>query len=312
VCGAVGDTYIRLVNNATGVTLASNDDFCGAGGSQIAYTFTSCGRYSIYEGCFSTLSCSGTVAISSTTLAPTLTPTYGGSAPSQVPTIAPTSVAPSQTRTPTMGPTVVGQVITYCPAYSAIYTNSAQTNVAVCTFSACEGNYVIGMCPQYGGYNTGDTYIRLVNNATGAILASNDDACVLASSISYAITSCGTYSVWEGCFSSSACSGRVAISSTTLAPTIRPTVVGSNPTVAPSAVPTRAPSVAWSVTMCPAYSATNTNSASQNYATCSFTSCSGSYVIGMCHNGGSYSSGMILCLLDADAVAKKLTLACLL
>lgn len=149
------DTYLRLVNNATGALLGANDDACFPG-SRINYQITSCGQYSVYEGCFSSASCSGTVAIISTTLAPTLTPSFGGSAPSRVPTIAPTSVAPSATPVPSAPPTVTGQVITYCPPYSTTNTNSAQQNYAVCTFSACAGNYVISTCGQYGGAFTGE------------------------------------------------------------------------------------------------------------------------------------------------------------
>jgi len=150
----VGDTYLRLANNATGVILSSNDNACGVA-SRITYAITSCGLYSVYEGCASTSSCSGTVAVSSTTLAPTLTPTYGGTAPSKVPTRAPTSAAPSVTPVPSMGPTVAGQVISYCPAFFATDTNSAQQNYSVCSFSTCGGNYLITTCRAYGGTFTG-------------------------------------------------------------------------------------------------------------------------------------------------------------
>src|SRR5262249_32097544 len=54
-----GDTYLRLYNN--GVQVAANDDACGVL-SQITYTASAGGTYTIREGCYSSGSCSGTVA----------------------------------------------------------------------------------------------------------------------------------------------------------------------------------------------------------------------------------------------------------
>jgi hypothetical protein len=54
-----GDTYLRLFNGATQV--ASNDDACGVL-SYASFTATTAGTYQIRAGCFSSGSCSGTVA----------------------------------------------------------------------------------------------------------------------------------------------------------------------------------------------------------------------------------------------------------
>jgi len=138
----------------------------------------------------------------------------------------------------------------------------------------------------------GDPYIRLVNS-NGTILVSNDDSCTLGSEVSYTVTSCDTYTIREGCFGSGTCSGQVSIAGTN-APTMQPTVVGSAPTQGPSVAPSFAPPTVGglTITMCPAYSATNTNSAQQNYAVCSFTTCGGTYTLSMCSTyGGSTTSG---------------------
>lgn len=45
------------------------------------------------------------------------------------------------------------------------------------------------------------------------------------------------------------------------------------------------------VTLCPAYSTTNTNNAVQNYATCTFYACSGFYTISTCPGNGGSGTG---------------------
>jgi V8-like Glu-specific endopeptidase len=56
-----GDTYLRLFGPA-GTQVSSNDDACGGRGSNLTYTATATGTYQIRAGCYSTSSCSGTVA----------------------------------------------------------------------------------------------------------------------------------------------------------------------------------------------------------------------------------------------------------
>ncbi|MCP3059029.1 serine protease [Myxococcus sp. K38C18041901] len=55
-----GDTYLRLAN-AAGTSVASNDDSCGTL-SFFSYTATAAGTFTIRAGCYSSNSCSGTVA----------------------------------------------------------------------------------------------------------------------------------------------------------------------------------------------------------------------------------------------------------
>ena len=56
-----GDTYLRL-KGPSGSDVASNDDSCGGVGSKLTFTATTAGTYQIRAGCYSSTSCSGTVA----------------------------------------------------------------------------------------------------------------------------------------------------------------------------------------------------------------------------------------------------------
>jgi len=86
------DTYLRL-RDSKGIELASNDDYCGVC-SFISYSTPStsaCGTiYTIVEGCYSSKSCSATVAVVNGAVFnnPTLSPspfTFGSPSPSVVP-----------------------------------------------------------------------------------------------------------------------------------------------------------------------------------------------------------------------------------
>jgi hypothetical protein len=57
---ASGDTYLRLYGPSA-TQVAVNDDACGTA-STITYTATTAGTYQIRAGCYSSNSCSGTVA----------------------------------------------------------------------------------------------------------------------------------------------------------------------------------------------------------------------------------------------------------
>lgn len=56
-----GDTYLRLFGPAL-TQVAANDDACGGLGSYLTYAATATGTYQIRAGCYSSGSCSGTVA----------------------------------------------------------------------------------------------------------------------------------------------------------------------------------------------------------------------------------------------------------
>jgi hypothetical protein len=58
---ASGDTYLRIYDN-NGAQVAANDDACGSLASNLSYTSTAYVSYRIRAGCYSSGSCSGTVA----------------------------------------------------------------------------------------------------------------------------------------------------------------------------------------------------------------------------------------------------------
>lgn len=127
--------------------------------------------------------------------------------PSSTPTISPTSY-PSISIAPTKEYNDLS-----CPHFEITFpTYSASINTTNCEFYACP-NYElkISSCSERDTCD-GDTFLRLVDS-TGKELYLNDDACGLCSEIIYSkIETCGFYTVKQGCYSSSSCSGNVVIS----------------------------------------------------------------------------------------------------
>ena len=109
----------------------------------------------------------------------------------------------------------------YCHSYSTTNTNNAQSNYYTCTFYACPqstitiaGCYYVNNLPVGA---TGDQYLRLYDES-GNQVSYNDDgspsSCGYSSYIVYTVPStanCQTYSVQEGCYGSTTCSGTVVI-----------------------------------------------------------------------------------------------------
>lgn len=232
-CGCTGDQYLR-VYNASGTQITYSDDYCSLC-SSVAFTppgnSSVCQEYSIHEGCYSSNSCGGTVSVTGLVIsAPTVLPTL-------VPTVVPTvSMAPTNSF--------------YCPSYSATNTYYASQGYGLCSFVACGGSQVsISGCGC-----SGDQYIKLYSGNT--FLTSSDDYCGACSAISYLVSgnssTCGNYTIYEGCFGDGSCSGSLLVSGAAyfvVSPTAMPTTAGPSvmPTSAsPSAtrVPTLAPSEA--------------------------------------------------------------------
>lgn len=165
-----GDTWLRLRSPA-GVEIASNDDACGGTGSSITYTAATAGNYEVRAGCYSSGSCSGTVAWEITTGTPPPANSY---------------------------------------SYSASNTSSAQQNTVNQSVTVNAGQTItVATCGLTGASFSGDTYLRLFGPAATQV-ASNDDACSGAgSSLSYTATTSGTYQIRGGCYSSGSCSGTV-------------------------------------------------------------------------------------------------------
>ncbi|AKJ03807.1 trypsin domain protein [Archangium gephyra] len=172
-----GDTYLRLYNSS-GVQVALSDDACGGAGSNFTYTVPSGagGNYQLRAGCYSSYSCSGTVAWTTT----------------------------GSTTPPPSGSTL---------NYSASNTNSAQQATVNQTITLTAGQTLtLGTCGVTGSSFSGDTYLRLYNSS-GVEVAYNDDACGgTGSNFTYTVPSGagGNYQLRAGCFSSNSCSGTAA------------------------------------------------------------------------------------------------------
>jgi hypothetical protein len=97
-----------------------------------------------------------------------------------------------------------------CAPYSRSNTASATTNYATCNVTLSAGQQItLGTCGVTGSAGTGDTYLRLFRGGTQ--VAANDDACGgLRSRITYTAASAGTYTIREGCYAATSCTGTVA------------------------------------------------------------------------------------------------------
>lgn len=120
-----------------------------------------------------------------------------------------------------------------------------------------------------------DTYLRLVDS-TGTEVAFNDDFCDFGagSQISYTnqlTPGCANYTLREGCFQNTTCSGTVAV--------YEPP---------PTPQPTPAPTVKGQV-VCPFFDAYLTNSDTVNYTTCNVYLCGGDTVmLSTCEDTSGY------------------------
>jgi V8-like Glu-specific endopeptidase len=170
-----GDTYLRLFGPG-GAEVASNDDACGGRGSSFVYTVPTTGNYELRAGCYSTGSCTGTVAWTIEAGTPPPAGTGG----------------------------------TY--SYNASNTNNAQQNTVNKDITAAAGQVItVGTCNMTGASASGDTYLRLYGPG-GTQAAFNDDSCNTASKLTYTVPSGagGTYQIRAGCYSTGSCGGTVA------------------------------------------------------------------------------------------------------
>jgi len=180
-CGgtATGDTYLRLWDGT--VEVAANDDYCSSA-SQVTYDVPStnnCRWYSLHQGCFSSTTCSATSSY---------------------------NVIGAVTSNPTC---VSGTT------YSVSLTDSASRNYAACELYACPRQTITAQ--TCGAVLDGDTYLRLFHRDSNEELVSNDDSCSTASKVSYTLSSnssCGYYTVQQGCFGNSECRASTTFSVT--------------------------------------------------------------------------------------------------
>jgi hypothetical protein len=169
-CGSTSeDTFLRL-KNASGTVVTFNDDACGLQ-STMTFTPSVAGAYTINAGCYGSGACTARIKI----------------------TLESSAAAPTTTEN-----------TEYLAGYSASNTNSAQDHantISVRLNLEYGKTYTISTC----GYSSTDTYLRLYN-AAGTNVSSNDDACSLQSTITYAPPSTGVYRLEAGCFGSGSCS----------------------------------------------------------------------------------------------------------
>ena len=242
---------------------------------------------------------------SSPSAIPSLTPSILFGAPTPAPVFSPTPYPTALPTSPTFEPT---PVFASCQPYSVANTNNAMQNFAICGVFACPGApFTVGDCSAGGVAGPGcfgDQYLRLLR-ANGSTVAVNDNSCGLCASVTYQVPTgqaCQQFYAYQGCTGSSACSGTMMITGAVRGdvPTQIPTPVPSaipttfTPTSKPTFNPTPAPSPV--TTNCPAFSASNTNSAIFNYVTCGFYACPDTMMsIGNCNQnrtkGGSTCNG---------------------
>ncbi len=175
-----GDTYLRL-HNAYGAEVAANDDACGGRGSSITFTAAVTGDYIIAAGCFSSGTCSGSVAWTIT----------GGNDPDPEPEPEPEPETGAFT-------------------YRARTTNSAMRNYVSHEFTLAAGQTLtVATCGVTGASSNGDTYLRL--NVGADEVAENDDACGIGggSRVTYTATAATTVELRGGCYGSGRCVGNV-------------------------------------------------------------------------------------------------------
>ena len=104
----------------------------------------------------------------------------------------------------------------YCGLYYAQFTSAATKNTVPCSIPVCPGTYIhIAACDGY--YQSScktDTYIRLLDDSTGYLVASNDDGGSCSSNgcsaISYTVPApqgsvCRTLTLNQGCFGDTSC-----------------------------------------------------------------------------------------------------------
>jgi len=169
------DTYLRLFNPSS-VEVAYNDDHCNSLGSKISYTPTTTGSFMIRAGCYSTGTCSGTVALARRKGAPVAF---------------------------NVGNTNNAQVNTFNKQY--FFNGGELVRVSTCAYnstgSTATGDTYLRLYQNNGGVFT--------------LVASNDNSvagvCGTAAEIVYSVPSSGYYQFRAGCAANTACSGNVTV-----------------------------------------------------------------------------------------------------
>jgi hypothetical protein len=128
-----------------------------------------------------------------------------------MPTFKPTNRPTNEIEIPAdMNP--VYMEVPRCYPFNVSNTNSATTNTNDCNLFVCPGTILsFRTCLSDGKTCAGDTFLRLFQGGTE--LANNDDGCGFCSELTYEFqgSTCDTYSLHQGCFGDSQCSGQTWI-----------------------------------------------------------------------------------------------------
>ena len=119
---------------------------------------------------------------------------------------------------------VVSSNLDRCSHFSANATKSATQSAVACKIYFCfQQELHIGNCFDQTKCS-GNQYIRL-NNPAGQEMAFNDDSCGLCSSLVYKklTKGCGNFTLLQGCYGDTSCSGQMEYFIVTNTPTISPT-----------------------------------------------------------------------------------------
>jgi len=170
-----GDTLLRLYNPSA-IDVTSNDDSCNGYGSKMSYTPSVSGSYMVRAGCYSSGTCSGTVAISRRKAAPS-------------------AFSVSNTNN--------AQVNTFNQQYSfaagdVIRASTCSVNAAGATAS---GDTYLRLYRNDGG-----VFTQVMTNDTAAT-----GSCGTAAEIIYQVPTAGYYQTRVGCSANTACSGNLAV-----------------------------------------------------------------------------------------------------
>jgi len=189
-----GDAYIRLIEEASGETIAENDDVmypeCIDSKLEV---YVESNRYCALMGCYGDTACSYRGIIRGTrslghTLAPTVEPTLDPHGGNTRLTISTGAMALTDT-------------------HSASNENAVHKCFSLTSASQVRVQTFDNECYDTRVGDVGDTYIRL-NNEDGDTIAENDDLSYPQCSDSEMVSNVGvgTYCVLFGCYSNTACS----------------------------------------------------------------------------------------------------------
>lgn len=210
----IGDTFLRIVDEK-GVTQLSSDDYPKQGlcseivFSSPGYPNVGCSQYTLQQGCYDELSCSGQYLIAggvfhNTTDSPSIVPSsYPSFAPQ--PSIAPLSVRP--TAGPSFKPSIPTSMpsITLMPSQQvfdcqSFFLSTTGTVVSKCEFTACGGANVTATLVNGGPVTSPCSSFAYLYNSSGVQLTNSTrhSECSLFYTLP-ATSGCHVYELQETC-----------------------------------------------------------------------------------------------------------------